>query len=93
MSNLGKYQDIVMEAKRAGGVDKLIEIIEKNAAGKSHAKGVKDGAVGTVAVAVLIAGGAVAKRAWNRRKTRQAEEAKAQLRTIAESGSPDGSGQ
>ena len=35
MSNLGRYQDIVTDAKRAGGVDALIQIIEDTAvAGK-----------------------------------------------------------
>ncbi|OKJ05244.1 hypothetical protein [Kitasatospora sp. CB01950] len=91
MSNLGRYQDIVTEAKLAGGVDKLIEIIEKTAAGKGHTRGVRNGAVGTMAVAALIAGGAVTKRAWDRRKTRQAQQAKEQLRTMAEQGREPGS--
>ena len=82
MGNLGKYQDIVTEAKLAGGVDKLIEIIEKAAAAKefpkTFGKGVGTGALATLGTGVVVV---AMRRLLERKKAREAlaNEAKEQL--------------
>ena len=80
MGNLGPYQDIVVKAKDAGGVEKLIESIEKSAALKAIPKGFAAG------VAATIAAVAVVKQYSKRSEAREAEahEAKAQLASIVE---------
>lgn len=52
MGNLGAYQDIVVKAKDAGGVEMLIESIEKAAVSKATPKAFVAG-VGVTAVAAL----------------------------------------
>lgn len=52
MGNLGLYQDFVTNAKAAGGVEKLIESIEKSAAMKAMPKAFAAG-VGVTAAAAL----------------------------------------
>lgn len=77
MGNLGKYQHIVTEAKRVGGVDNLIKIIEKNAVLRAAPKligtGVGAGVLGTLAVGRL--------RQAQRDREGLANEAKEQLKT------------
>ncbi|KAB8186008.1 hypothetical protein [Microbispora catharanthi] len=95
MGNLGKYQDIVTAAKQAGGVDKLIQVIEEaavvTASPKIFRKGAGAGVLGT-----LVAGGVVAvavKRYLGDKKAREAlvNEAKEQLKTkVEESMKSDG---
>lgn len=82
MGNLGKYQDIVTEAKRAGGVDALIKIIEDTAIGKrsrvTFAKGV---GAGVLLTCVVAEGAVVAQRFLENRAEREAlaNEARDQL--------------
>jgi hypothetical protein len=92
--NLGRYQDIVMAAKEAGGVDKLIEQIEMGAVSKAapriRTQGVFVGALGTAAVTgVGVSAAVAAKRYLDNKKAREAfaEDAKAQLKAAVE-GSP-----
>ena len=96
--NLGRYQAIVMAAKEAGGVDKLIEQIEKGAVSKAapriRMQGAFVGALGTAAVTGMGVGAAVAaKRYMDNKKAREAlaEDAKAQLKAVVE-GSPGAEG-
>lgn len=56
MGNLGKYQDIVTDAKRAGGVDNLISEIEDNA--------VAGAAPGLIAVGAGVGALAVLATCW-----------------------------
>lgn len=90
MGNLGKYQDIVTAAKEAGGVDKLIEQIEKGAVSRAapriHREGAVAGALGTAAMGAAVM---AAKRYRDNKKAREAlaETAKAQLKAAVE-GSP-----
>lgn len=69
MGNLGEYQDIVMAAKEAGGVDKLIEQIEKGAVSRAAPRirmtGALVGALGTAATGVAAV---VAKPSPKKRK-------------------------
>ena len=94
MGNLGKYQDIVVAAKEVGGVDKLIEQIEKGAVSKAapriRRKGALVGALGTAATGVAAM---AAKRYLDNKKAREAlaEDAKAQLKAAVE-GSPNAEG-
>lgn len=87
MGNLGPYQDIVVKAKDAGGVERLIEAIEKAAAAKAMPKAFAAG----VAVTAAAAGGvaAIVKRASKRAEAREAEanEAKARLASIVDEAS------
>ena len=83
MSNLGRYQDIVTDAKRAGGVDALIQIIEDTAVARKRPTLVGLGFGAGVLLASLVGGGAVAVRHRIGMKAEQeavAEEAKRQLR-------------
>lgn len=87
MGNLGRYQDIVTEAKSVGGVDAWIKVIEDAAAAErsstSFAKGLGVG----VLVASVAAGGAGALRLlWVQKRERRAlmDEARAQLRAEIE---------
>ncbi|MBT0995474.1 hypothetical protein KIN34_14400 [Cellulomonas sp. DKR-3] len=72
MSNLGRYQEIVTESARAGGVDKLIKSIESGAVAKATpglvGKGVGLGVLlaGTAGVAVIAS-----KRAWGSLRARR----------------------
>lgn len=87
MGNLGKYQDIATEAKRVGGVDKLIEIIEESAVAKAYPKSFGKGA-GVGALGMLAVGGiAIAvRRHLDSKRAREeiAHEAKEQLKDKAE---------
>ena len=66
MSNLGKHQDIAIEAKRHGGVDNLIRAIENNAIGKAGPVQRLQGAV--LATAILGVAFLVAKSFSNKRR-------------------------
>ncbi|MEU2197512.1 hypothetical protein ABZ592_30960 [Streptomyces fimicarius] len=75
LENLGKYGEITKQAAEAGGVDKLISVIEKAA----YTKGA---AVGVVVGGAAVSGVAAAVVTYRSRKAR-AEEAKKVLRTTA----------
>jgi hypothetical protein len=87
LGNLGDYQDIVVAAKKLGGVDKLIEQIEKGAVSKAapgiRRKGALVGALGTAATGVAAM---AAKRYLDNKKAREALalDAKAQLKAAVE---------
>jgi len=87
MGNLGKYQDIVTEARRVGGVDNLIEIIEEAAVAKEFprilGKGVGAGALATLGAGVVVV---AMRRVLGSRKAREAlaNEAKEQLKAEVE---------
>lgn len=81
MGNLGAYQDIVVKAKDAGGVEMLIESIEKSAALKAMPKAFVAG-IGFTAVTAL--GVTAIIRAYSKRSAAhevEAVRAKAQLST------------
>lgn len=83
MGNLGRYQDIVTEAKRAGGVDKLIAAIEGNAVAGAAPRLLAVGA-GAGAFVVLTARWTVRRHGeWKSLREARAEAAKAQLRAVA----------
>lgn len=92
MGNLGPYQDIVTEARRLGGVEQLIESVEKAAMArampKAFAAGMAVTAVGAAGVAAII------KRISKRAEVREAEadEAKARLTRELEEPSPPDTG-
>lgn len=88
MGNLGPYQDIVTNAKAAGGVEKLIESIEKSAAAKAMPKAFAAGVAVTAAGAVGVA--AIIKRASKLAEAREAEANEAKARLIAEVGDLSG---
>ena len=87
MGNLGAYQDIVTNAKAAGGVEKLIESIEKSAAAKAMPKAFAAGAAVTAAAAVGVT--AIVKQVSKRIEARKAEanQAKARLASIVDEAS------
>lgn len=58
MGNLGAYEDIVVRAKEAGGVDMLIESIERSSAFRAMPKAFVAGA----GVATVLAVGVTAAR-------------------------------
>lgn len=95
--NLGRYQDIVMAAKESGGVDKLIEQIEKGAVSKAapriRLQGAFVGALGTAVTGMGVGAAVAAKRYLENKKAREAlaEDAKAQLKAVVE-GSPGAEG-
>jgi negative regulator of sigma E activity len=80
VGNLGPYQDFVTNAKAAGGVEKLIESIEKSAAMKAMPKAFAAG-VGVTAAATLGVT-AIVRRYSERSDAQEAEAdfAKAELR-------------
>lgn len=85
MSNLGKYQDIVTEAKRAGGVDALIKIIEDNAVARRSPSMLAIGAGTGVLLTCFVGGGVVAARRILDKKSRQeamAKQAKEELKAV-----------
>jgi hypothetical protein len=83
MGNLGKYQDIVTDAKRAGGVDNLIADIEGSAVAGAAPRLLAVGA-GAGAL-VLLASQWSARRygEWKSGREVRAEAAKAQLRAAS----------
>lgn len=83
MGNLGAYQDIVVKAKDAGGVEKLVESIEKSAALKAMPKGFAAGVAATIAAVAAV------KQYSKRSKAHdaQANEAKARLASIVDDAS------
>lgn len=83
MGNLGKYQDIVTDAKRAGGVDNLIAAIEGNAVAGAAPRLLAVGA--SAGAFVVLAGRWSARRygEWKSVREDRAEAAKAQLRAAA----------
>lgn len=91
MGNLGRYEEIVTEAKLAGGVDALITIIEETAvAARAPAIFGKGVGIG-LAVACVVAGGTRAARLLqSRKRDRRAlsDEAQAQLKAEIEGEAP-----
>lgn len=83
MGNLGKYQDIVTDAKRAGGVDNLIAAIEGNAVAGAAPRLLAVGAGGGVLVVVAAQWGTRFYQEWKTERVARAEAAKAQLRAVA----------
>jgi hypothetical protein len=83
VGNLGAYQDIVVKAKDAGGVEKLIESIEKSAALKAMPKGFAAGVAATIAAVAAVK--QYSKRSAAREA--QANEAKARLASIVDEAS------
>ena len=84
MGNLGKYQDIVTDAKRAGGVDNLIADIEGNAVAGAAPRLLAMGA-GAGALVVLAARWSARRYGeWKSEREARAEAAKAQLRAAVE---------
>jgi hypothetical protein len=83
MGNLGKYQDLVTQAARLGGVDNLIKKIEAGAVTKAAPKLV---ALGVGVGALLVVGGKAAmtggKNFAGKYRARQvaADEAKKELK-------------
>lgn len=72
MGNLGRYQDIVTEAKLAGGVDAWIKILEDAAVADRSSASFANGAAVGVLAACLMGGGAVAARnLWARKRDRR----------------------
>ena len=84
MGNLGKYQDIVTAAKRVGGVENLIKIIENGAVAKAapkiFAKGAGVGALGALGATLGIR----RYSEWRAEREASANLAKAQLRAGVE---------
>lgn len=83
MSNLGKYQDIVIEAARQGGVDNLIKTIEDSAVADAAPKIFVKGAIAGAVVCTAVAVGA--QHLWAKSRARvalanDAADAKEQLR-------------
>lgn len=84
MGNLGKYQDIVIDAKRAGGVANLIADIEQDAVAGAAPRLLAVGA-GAGALAVVVARWSTHRyRDWRAGLDARAEAAKAQLRAGVE---------
>lgn len=84
MGNLGQYQTIVVAAKEAGGVDKLIKQIEKGAVSKAAPRiRVESALAGALCTAAM---GMAAKRYLDKKKAREAlaDDAKAQLKVAVE---------
>ncbi|MEW2287062.1 hypothetical protein [Streptomyces sp. NPDC047841] len=98
MGNLGKYQDIVEAAKRAGGVDALIKIIQDAAVAKAYPgvfrKGAAVGAGAGVVGTLVVGGVAVTVRRFlddKRAREALANEAEKQLKAeVEKSMSSDG---
>ena len=87
MGNLGRYQDIVTEAKLAGGVDAWIEILEDAAAAAGSSKSFVKGVGVGVLVACVVGGGALSARdllVQKRDRRALADEAREQLRAEIE---------
>jgi hypothetical protein len=94
LGNLGDYQGIVVAAKEAGGVDKLIGQIEKGAVSKAAPRIFGTGAlVGVALGAATFIAPMACKRYVNVKTAREAlaEDAKAQLQAAVED-SPGGEG-
>lgn len=83
MGNLGRYQDIVTDAKRAGGVDNLIAAIESNAVAGAAPRLLAAGAGAGAFVVLAAPWGARRYQEWKSGREAHAEAAKAQLRTVA----------
>ena len=87
MGNLGRYQDIVTEAKLAGGVDALITIIEDTAVA-DRAPGIFGKGVGAGLLIACVVGGGVrtARFLGIRKRDRRTlrDEARAQLKAEIE---------
>ncbi|MYS94789.1 MULTISPECIES: hypothetical protein [Streptomyces] len=91
MGNLGKYQDIVEAAKRAGGVDALIKIIQDAAVAKASPGVFRKGAAlgaGAGVVGTLAAGGVAVtvRRSLDDKRAREAlaNEAEKQFKAEVE---------
>jgi hypothetical protein len=94
LGNLGKYQDFAVAAKEAGGVDKLIEQIEKGAVSKAAPRIRRNGAlVGAALCTATWTAAMAAKHHLDSKKAREAlaEDAKAELKAAVE-GPPSSEG-
>ena len=84
MGNLGMYQEVVTAAKRVGGVENLIKIIEDSAVAEATprllAKGAGVGAIGALATVA----GVRRCSEWKAERAARAHLAKAQLRAEVE---------
>jgi len=87
MGNLGRYQDIVTEAKQLDGVDNLINAIEAGAVAKASPKIFAKGA-GTCALGMLIVTGLAVggKRVVDRKRARERAACEAKQQFKAEVG-------
>lgn len=86
MGNLGAYEEFSTAAKKAGGVDALLDVIKKAAFDKGSSDGFTKGVVAGVVGGGLVVGGAVAaanrvRGAYKVRRTK-AEEAEAKLKDL-----------
>lgn len=86
MGNLGAYQDFVVKAKDAGGVERLIEGIEKSAALKAMPKGFAAGVAATLAIAAAV------QQYSKRSKAYEAEASRAKATLTADIGEAIGTG-
>lgn len=89
VGNLGPYQEIVMRAKDVGGVDQLIQSIEKAAELRSAPKFV---AMGALAGAGGVAGAVAVRSAFQKRlalREAAADEARAHLTELAAKSGPE----
>jgi hypothetical protein len=85
MGNLGKYQDIVVDAKRAGGIDNLIAGIECNAVAKAAPRLLAAGAGGGALIVLATRWSMNYYGKWASRREAGAASAKSQLRAAVES--------
>lgn len=85
MGNLGKYQDIVTDTKRAGGVDNLIADIEGNAVAGAAPRLLAVGAGAGALVVLAARWSARLYGEWKSEREARAEAAKAQLRAVVDS--------
>ena len=83
MSNLGRYQDIVEEASRAGGVDNWLQLVEREAVEEAAPKMI---GVGTLVAFGLMGTALLVKRLVDKRMDRRklAERAREQLQEEVE---------
>ena len=93
MGNLGKYQEIVTDAKRAGGVDNLITGIESNAVAGAAPRLLAMGAVAGALVVLAARWSARRYGEWTSGREARAETAKAQLRAAVEGATDTDAGQ
>jgi hypothetical protein len=84
MGNLGRYQDIVTDAKLAGGVDNLIAAIESKAVAVAAPRILALGAGGGVVVVLAAQWSALRYKGWKSDRVARAEAAKAQLKDVVE---------
>lgn len=84
MGNLGKYQDIVTDAKSAGGVDNLIADIEGSAVADAAPRLLAIGAGAGALVVVVVRWSTHRYGDWKAGREALAEAAKAELRAAVD---------